>query len=130
MKNKKIIAVALSLIVLLAGITVFAGCQMNKNEPTETSSNSQTETTTEPENVMLPEEVTWNGDKFEGDGDGKLLNILLIGQDRRPDEGRQRSDCMILCSLNTETNELSMISFLLPVLHQQLHYQQDRRVQS
>lgn len=111
MKTKKIIVIAVLLIALVAGVAFFAGSRLNKDETT-TSSPSQTETETEPENVMLPEEVTWNGDKFKGDGDGKLLNILLIGQDRRPDEGRQRSDCMILCSLNTETNELSMISFL------------------
>ncbi len=111
MKTKNIIIIAVLLIALLSGVAFFAGNRLNKNEST-TSSPSQTESETEPENVMLPEEVTWNGDKFEGDGDGKLLNILLIGQDRRPDEGRQRSDCMILCSLNTETNELSMISFL------------------
>lgn len=114
MKNKKIIIIVLFLIAVLAGVAFVAGNKLSKDEPTtnDSSSLSQTETTTEPENVMLPEEVTWNGDKFEGEGDGKLLNILLIGQDRRPNEGRQRSDCMILCSLNTETNELSMISFL------------------
>lgn len=44
--------------------------------------------------------------------DGKLINILLVGQDRRPGEGRQRSDTMILCSYNIETNEVSLISFL------------------
>jgi len=41
-----------------------------------------------------------------------LINILLIGQDRRPGEGRQRSDSMILCSFNTKTNTLTMTSFL------------------
>lgn len=41
-----------------------------------------------------------------------IINILLIGEDRRPGEGRQRSDSMILCSFNTNTNTLTMISFL------------------
>ena len=42
----------------------------------------------------------------------KLTNILLVGQDRRPGEGRSRSDAMILCSINTKTGKVSMISFL------------------
>ncbi len=41
-----------------------------------------------------------------------VFNIMLIGEDRRPGEGRQRSDTMILCSFNTNKNTLSMISFL------------------
>ncbi len=41
-----------------------------------------------------------------------VINIMLIGEDRRPGQGRQRSDSMILCSFNTKTNTLTMISFL------------------
>lgn len=41
-----------------------------------------------------------------------IINILLIGQDRRPGEGRQRSDSMILCSFNTAKGTISMVSFL------------------
>lgn len=41
-----------------------------------------------------------------------VINIMLVGQDRRPGEGRQRSDSMILCSFNTKKNTFSMISFL------------------
>ena len=41
-----------------------------------------------------------------------VFNIMLIGEDRRPGERRQRSDSMILCSFNTNNNTLSMISFL------------------
>ena len=58
-----------------------------------------------------PNSVIWNGDGYSG-SDSHLINILLVGQDRRPGEGRQRSDTMILCSFNPETNELAMISFL------------------
>jgi len=42
----------------------------------------------------------------------EVINILLIGQDRRPGEGRQRSDSMILCSVNTKNNTVTMTSFL------------------
>lgn len=41
-----------------------------------------------------------------------IINIMLLGEDRRPGEGRQRSDSMILCSFNTKTNSITMISFL------------------
>lgn len=57
-----------------------------------------------------PEEIIWDPGMDVQDED--LLNILLVGQDRREGEGRQRSDSMILCSFNAETNELAMVSFL------------------
>jgi LCP family protein required for cell wall assembly len=41
-----------------------------------------------------------------------IYNILLIGQDARLGEGRQRSDSMILCTINTEKKTLMMTSFL------------------
>ncbi len=41
-----------------------------------------------------------------------LINILLIGQDRREGEGRTRSDTMILCTFNKKTDQLIMTSFL------------------
>ena len=41
-----------------------------------------------------------------------IINILLIGQDRRPGETRARSDSMILCTIDTEKKTLVMTSFL------------------
>ncbi len=42
-----------------------------------------------------------------------LMNILIVGQDQKAeDTTRQRSDVMMLCSYNTETNEVSVTSFL------------------
>lgn len=43
---------------------------------------------------------------------GHIVNILLIGQDRRPGETRTRSDCMILCTINTEKKTMVLTSFL------------------
>jgi LCP family protein required for cell wall assembly len=44
--------------------------------------------------------------------DSKLINILLVGQDKNEQTTiRQRSDSMILCSINTDTGEVSLISF-------------------
>ncbi|MCR5783386.1 MAG: LCP family protein [Clostridia bacterium] len=59
---------------------------------------------------MEPEEVTWK--RTEPLIDEDLLNFLLVGQDKRPGEGRQRSDTMIVISINSKTKEISMISFL------------------
>ena len=45
--------------------------------------------------------------------DGKqILNILITGQDRRDPEGWGRSDTMILCSINAQTDTITMVSFL------------------
>lgn len=44
--------------------------------------------------------------------DDDLLNFLLVGQDRRPGEGRQRSDSMIVISINPDKKKVAMISFL------------------
>lgn len=43
--------------------------------------------------------------------DENILNILLVGQDRREGQGRQRSDAMILCTINKSTKTLTMTSF-------------------
>lgn len=42
-----------------------------------------------------------------------LMNILIVGQDQKEeDTTRQRSDVMMLCSYNAETNEVHVTSFL------------------
>ena len=47
-----------------------------------------------------------------GGPDSGILNILLVGQDKREDEAVTRSDSMILCTFNKHTRELIMTSFL------------------
>lgn len=59
---------------------------------------------------LTPEEIEWK--EAVPPGDDHLINILLVGQDGREGESRQRSDSMILCSINAETKEISMVSFL------------------
>lgn len=41
-----------------------------------------------------------------------IINILLVGEDRKSGQKRQRSDSMILCSFNTKSDTITMISFL------------------
>lgn len=77
----------------------------NETDPVEEL--EQLETIPEEEAVTEPQEevqVIENEDH--------IINILLIGQDRRPGEGRQRSDSMILCTINTQKKTLVMTSFL------------------
>lgn len=57
-----------------------------------------------------PNDVAWS--RVDELDDGNLINILLIGQDSRPGQGRQRSDSMILCSINPKTEEIALVSFL------------------
>lgn len=41
-----------------------------------------------------------------------VINIMLIGQDRRPGEGRQRSDSMILVTVNKSKGTITLTSFM------------------
>lgn len=96
------------LIALLAGSMVFtcAACG-NKTEETvatntetvaETESETESETETEPVRVAADQEI---------------VNILLVGQDRRMnDSEKQRSDSMILVTLNRRSNTIDLTSFM------------------
>lgn len=118
------ILIALLAIILCLFMTAFAVYQyamdkINRPDPTETyiseadwirqQQAEETDTTYEvvdPDTVELPPaEATINQSE-------ETVNILLVGQDRRPGEGRARSDSMILCSFNPKNGTLQMISFL------------------
>ena len=75
--------------------------------------------TTEPEVTEIPETLPPETEPEiveetveETEPEGKTINILLIGQDRRKNEPRQRSDAMILCSINVQKKTLVFTSFL------------------
>lgn len=102
---KKALIIIISVIIVVLGVV--AGIRFIK--PAETDEPySETQTT---EAITTMEKIT-DADASEIINNEALLNILLIGQDKREGESRQRSDTMILCSFNPETNKLSMISFL------------------
>lgn len=44
--------------------------------------------------------------------DSRIVNILLIGQDRREGETQARSDSMILCTFDRDADKLTLTSFL------------------
>lgn len=75
--------------------------------------------------TMHPDDVTWDTVPTFNTGD-EIVNILLIGQDRREGQGRQRSDAMILCTFNTEKKTLTMTSFLRDTYVQIPGYQDNR----
>ncbi|MBE6771495.1 MAG: LytR family transcriptional regulator [Ruminococcaceae bacterium] len=133
-KKKSKLFVAIIALILVA-VTVAAGLFVadriseysDNAEENTTSSETQITVTTEPESLLPevdPDSITWDSD-YSGNSDG-LINFLFIGQDRRENEGRQRSDAMILCSLNPETKELSMISFLRDLYVQIPGYEDNR----
>ena len=59
--------------------------------------------------VKQEDEIEWW--ESENLDDDHLINIMLVGQDSRTG-GRERSDAMILCSINPDTGEVALISFL------------------
>ena len=62
--------------------------------------------------TMDPEDVTFPEYDAQIGSDSDIINILLIGQDRREDEYRARSDSMILCTFHKSEKRLTMTSFL------------------
>ena len=61
--------------------------------------------------TMKPEDMEWDADT-DVMKDNDIKNILLIGQDRRPGQGRQRSDTMIICSVNRRTDKITLVSLM------------------
>ena len=103
-----IVALVLVLVLLIAAALgmnyVFGKLGRFENPvPGETIAMIPEETETDPvENVEGLESVDASDVVFESVDviEGDVVNIMLIGQDRRPGEERARSDSMILVSLN------------------------------
>lgn len=63
--------------------------------------------------VISGSDINWGSDNPPVITSGEnTLNILLIGQDRREGQGTQRSDAMILCTINKNTKTVTLTSFL------------------
>ena len=63
--------------------------------------------------VMKEEDVDWGKDQVDViETSSHVVNIMLIGQDARPGEGRSRSDSMILVTINKSTKTITLTSFL------------------
>lgn len=76
---------------------------------------------------MNGSDVTWGPDATKPVETGEnIINILLIGQDRRAGEGRSRSDAMILCTINKSAKTLTMSSFMRDMYVQIPGYRDNR----
>ena len=120
------IVLGLLLTLLIAG-TVYANHVLSKvnrfeDTPQETLSQEQIEDILQ-EDLLSPdatnapvkneEDLDWGNKEGEMiETSENIVNILLIGQDARPGEGRARSDSMILVTFNKATKTITMTSFL------------------
>lgn len=115
-----------AILTAMVGVTILAHSLMNKMNRVEESDSStismeemkdylesekQQETGEGP--AIADEDVDWGQmlGSLLGDSD-EVINILLIGQDRRPGESRTRSDTMILCTVNRDTKTIVLTSFM------------------
>lgn len=98
---------------LLMQTTVYAQENVLPEEETFETAENIEELEADPNVEKLsPEEILWP-DMEEDILDGKdVVNILLIGQDRREGEVRQRSDTIILATINLEEEKISLTSFM------------------
>lgn len=125
-KNKPwvvVVAVILAVVILIGALgTWFVVSKMNKIKRAERSDNhlsaedlsgllveddqSTTEATTAPAATTEPKETSPNYGKT-----GKVINVLLIGQDAREGEESKNADTMLLVTVNKETKTINMTSF-------------------
>lgn len=115
-----IVVLALVLVLLIAaalGMNYIFGRLGRFENPTpgETAGMLADETETDPlENVEGLETMDATDVTFETVDvlEGNVINIMLIGQDRRPGEERARSDSMILVTMNKDKGTIQLTSFM------------------
>ncbi len=115
--RKGIIIVLIVILLLLSaaiGIVIHTLNKMNRVEPEDVTPIDRQEEYFDPDtedpDTMNPDEISSEGIRIVSSP--YVKNILLIGQDRRPGEGRARSDTMIIVSLNTKTGVISLVSLM------------------
>lgn len=129
-KAKRVLLIVLCVVLALVLVALILGTAymekmlnlINRNPVDGTMSSEEYEdfinsdTEGQDENVTAetvdPGDVDWGTSSGTLEKDENIINIMLIGQDRRPGEGRTRSDVMILCTINKNTNQVILTSFL------------------
>lgn len=77
--------------------------------------------------VVNATEITWDTAPTLPDvEDENYVNILLVGQDRRWNESRGRSDAMVLCTFDKRNNTITMSSFMRDMYVQIPGYKDNR----
>lgn len=61
---------------------------------------------------MNPDDVLWPEDENGVIRNENIINILLIGQDRRPGESRARSDSMMILTINKKNGTIKITSLM------------------
>lgn len=64
------------------------------------------------EDLTIPESTEPPAEPVDPVNWDNVINIMLIGQDRRPGQGRQRSDSMILLTVNKSKGTITLTSFM------------------
>lgn len=133
-----------TIVLVFCGTYILISAQMNKisrstavetippedeyfeTDTTETATQAQTQAVTE--TTANSNGIVWpaDGEAFK---DSDVINILLIGQDRRPGESRARSDSMIIASINKKTNSIKLTS-LMRDMYVQIPGYSDNRINS
>lgn len=127
--TKVLIIVLVVVLLLCAAIGAFVISKINKisraeraeNQLTQEMINSlmvedETEPTTAPTETAPPETTEPEVTEPDYGKAGKIVNILVIGQDARPGEDSKNADTVILLTVNKETKVLTMTSFLRDTL--------------
>lgn len=117
-KKKKKLAIALAvilaiLLVLCAAVYLLADSLLGgigQLDQFQTLSPEEMETLFE-EDATVELEAAFDHAETVLKGEG-VTNILLVGQDKREGQTTQRTDAMILCTINQKTKTLTMTSFL------------------
>ena len=77
--------------------------------------------------VIHEDDVDWGNESGLIESGDDVLNVLLIGQDRRSEtQGRSRSDVIILCTVNKPAKTLTITSFMRDMYVQIPGYQDNR----
>lgn len=130
------------ILIILVVVAVYAGNLLSlinraDDVPLETMSDSEYQQMLDSMKETLAEDFTgevieegdvdWEGEVEAIESSEDIINILLIGQDRRSaDQGRQRSDVIILCTVNKPKKTLTITSFMRDLYVQIPGYQDNR----
>ena len=113
-----VFVIVLLVAVAMGGFLVVSGKlgKINRvsslNTDAGTNTGEEFERDTSEADTLQAQDVDFNADNISVMKDDDVKNILLIGQDAREGEGRQRSDSMILCSINTKTKKIVLTSLM------------------
>ncbi len=126
--KKMLLAFIIIVLLVVTGAAIFISSMLNKInriDPTEFEtetafSGEEFETDSNvSEDTLKPEDVTWpetspseESESADKENQDNVINILLIGQDRREGQGRQRSDSMMIASVNKRDKTVIITSLL------------------